>query len=191
MRLPLFIVAILTSGTAGLAAASIVIGDTPPRPAAAEHDDARAGSSRIAVRTADPSGGPDWAVRSYDGATGLRCVAVGRVDERRFGRLDSAGRVTEVAVDDSGSCADPTIASLQLAVSRSPRAAAAPATSVLFGTIDRTRIESIEVIDPRGRIRQTDLSGGAVLIVSNGGDAGGVWTIVARFKDGREESSFL
>lgn len=191
MRVPLLIAATIASGVSGLVVASVVVGDEPQRPVPDEHDDARAGSARIAARTSDPSGGPDWAVRAYDGGTGLRCVAVGRADERRFGRVDTAGNVTETAVDDSGSCADPAVAPLQLAVSRQAPTATDPASAVLFGTVDRARITSLEILDPRGRLRQVDLRSGAVILVSLGDAGGEAWRIIARFEDGHEETFTL
>ena len=187
MRAPVFFAVIAASCVAGLTAASVVTGSTaqPPPSDTAYH--ARTGSDRLITRARDPKGGPDWAVRSYEGITGLRCLAVGRLDTQRFGRVDARGQIDETGVDDSGSCADSGPPS-QLEVSRQPQTPGAPASSVQFGTVDRSRVETLTVTDPSGSVSRIDGAAGAVLVVrEETSSTAGAWQIVLTLRDGRSE----
>lgn len=151
----------------------------------ANHDDATPGSERVVARAPSALGGPDWAVRSYEGATGLKCVALGRTDGRRFGRAGDTG-VEEVALDDSGVCADPVEAPLQVAVSYQPSVSSRSASSVLFGTVDQQRVRELSIRDPAGRTTKVQ-EGGGILAVAESVAPGGAWTVSVMYADGRSE----
>ncbi len=64
------------------------------------------GSVRLAARTADPAGGPDWVVRVFEGRTPrgragaahMRCTQLGREVQGRFGWIDGANTFRPVTL---------------------------------------------------------------------------------------------
>ncbi|MGI8624127.1 MAG: hypothetical protein ACR2NB_11740 [Solirubrobacteraceae bacterium] len=192
MRTPVLLAVIAASGATGLIAASIVTGSVPAQPGSDRPDDAVPASIRVIARTSDPRGGPDWGVRAYQGATGLRCLSVGRLNGKRFGRLDDSGQITELGADGSGSCGATSAGPTQLAVSRAAASKRVPASSTLFGTVDAAQVAALRVTDPRGATSEVAVSTGAVLMLVEGSDAPtGSWVIELTLADGRKESITL
>lgn len=190
MRLPVFLGVLAASSAVGLAAASIVVGSTSDQHPSDRADDAVAASVRLIARTSDPHGGPDWAVRAYTGATGLRCLSLGRLDDQqRFGRIGEDGQIRELGADDSGSCADPAQAPSQLMVSRAAETPQTPASSTLFGTVDPAQVSALQVTDPRRANRKVAIDSGALVLSLAGAEAlSRPWTVQLTLTDGRTQS---
>jgi hypothetical protein len=62
------------------------------------------GTSRLlAVRTADPAGGPPWGIRVFRSSRGYRCAQYGRVVGGRLVRIGRDGKAHELALHCRGS----------------------------------------------------------------------------------------
>lgn len=126
--------ALLLASAGGVATASTLTSERPapdpPDPQAA----AVAGSDRIATSAADPEGGPDWALRAYDGRTGASCLLSGRFDGKAFGPVID-GRVRDTPADGAGSCSPPAADPVQLLVARFAATASTGARTVIYGRV--------------------------------------------------------
>lgn len=141
----------LLATAAGVASASVVTpGDPAVAPAVAQPEEHAADTAQ-GQTVADPAGGPRWAVRIMDGASGARCIAVARTEGDAFGPVDDAGHVVDTDAIMSGSCADPASHEpLQLGVALyGARAGQGPRT-VLFGVADPA-VADVAVTGPDGR----------------------------------------
>lgn len=159
------LIAVLLAGVlavvAGVAAASAV----SPTPEPAEPHErvaqAKLGSARSEARSADPAGGPLWAVRTYEGLTGQSCLTLSRTDGKAFGPIVD-GRIRDLPVDGSGSCGDLDGDRVQLllatfAPTPKPR-------SVIFGRV-QDAASAVEVV-VAGRATDVDVAAdGSFLLV--------------------------
>ncbi|HYH89386.1 MAG TPA: hypothetical protein VEX67_09140, partial [Solirubrobacteraceae bacterium] len=85
--------------------------------------------------TADPGGGPPWAVRVFTNRAGLDCAAVGRLIDGAIGTYDNARRFRALPADVSGACEPLATSGLLVAVQYHP---SVPKRTVVYGlTRDR------------------------------------------------------
>jgi hypothetical protein len=91
------VVLVLAGGAVALAASGLLSGSPVPEPQGPPSPDAGtgvpvAGGSRLlALRAADPEGGPPWGMRLVRTTRGELCVQIGRVDEGQLGQLGLDG----------------------------------------------------------------------------------------------------
>ncbi len=116
----------------GVSAASAFVGPapdvvTPQSPVALP------GSDRIDQTARDPGGGLDWAVRSYDSASGGSCVEAGRVRDGRFGHVRADRVFRETPVQQAGTCGDLVEDPVLLAINHHPASEQRATRTVLFG----------------------------------------------------------
>jgi hypothetical protein len=152
--------------SAGVAAASALIPASPQSVSAELEAIAVPGSDRIGAATPDPESGPPWAVRSYTGGSGRSCVAAARLENDQFGPM-IGGRVVQLPVDESGSCADLSIDRVQLVVSRFAETADTADRTVIFGRAE-TGVDSLVVDDPSGThsLKPSDGDGTFLIVLS-------------------------
>jgi hypothetical protein len=175
--------AMLLAVVGGVAGASVVSGaveGNTPGDAATEET---AVSDVRGAPTADPRGGPPWAVRILDGDSDRRCITVGRTDGRRFGPVDADGRVVDTDAVITGACADPAADPLQLAVAGYGDSGGQGPRSVLFG-IAAANIRSILVTGPSGPKLVTPDADRTFAIVAEGDLPATVWTVTVTLVDG-------
>ncbi len=114
-----------------------------------------------ASATADPAGGPPWAVRVYTNPRGDECAQVARLRSGLFGQIQN-GRFRELPPDAPGTCGPATRSETLAAVERR----ADPPRTLVFGlAISRTPID-ISVGKTRARVRPSGL--GAFVAVFTG-----------------------
>jgi hypothetical protein len=102
---------LVSAATAGIALADSVTGSAAPEEVAAPDPTPVPGSESVESRTADPAGGPPWAVRVYKLASGDSCADFGREVDGRLGLIDGAGRFhVRRSADAGGNCGDPDAA---------------------------------------------------------------------------------
>lgn len=166
MRLTRTKLSLVTTGLVGTAligavGADAVIGGSAPPPPPPNAFRLAPGTERVDARTNDPVGGPPWAVRVYQGQSGLSCLEVGRFDGRAFGPTRPDGTVADLPIEESGSCGDLDADVIQFGVvSLSRRANAGQGErTVLFGRAS----DSVRTL----RVRRANQSG-AVSIGARG-----------------------
>lgn len=119
----------------GVAAATAITPGLSPAPPPPDADRAQPGTARIGARARAQDGGPDFAVRSYTGRSGLSCLTLARTDGQSFGPPLADGKVRDIPVDGSGSCGDPELDRLQLFAET--RATDSGRSSAVFGRAGR------------------------------------------------------
>jgi hypothetical protein len=92
----LIFVVLACGATGALAAAGLLVGSpvrpsAPLTPAAGEGIPAAGQSRLLALRVADPVGGPPWGVQIVHTTRGFVCLQVGRVEDNRLGELGIDG----------------------------------------------------------------------------------------------------
>lgn len=91
------LVLMLVFAAIGLAASGVILTGTPvqpvihPQASAGEGLPVEGGSRLLALRVADPAGGPPWGMRIVHTTRGLVCVQIGRVYHGRLGDLGIDG----------------------------------------------------------------------------------------------------
>jgi hypothetical protein len=183
MRRLALIASMLLAVVGGVAGASVVSGavdaNTPGEPTPVE----TAASDDRGASTADPRGGPPWAVRILDGDSDRRCITVGRTDGRAFGPVDANGRVIDTDAVITGACADPAADPLQLAVAGYGDSGGQGPRSVLFGIV-AANVRSVLVTGPGGPGRVSPDGDRTFVIVAEGDLPATVWTVTVTLADG-------
>jgi hypothetical protein len=92
----LFAALAVVGATGALAATGLLVGSpvrptTALNPAVGEGIPAAGGSRLLALRVADPGGGPPWGIRIVHTTRGFVCLQVGRVEHGRLGELGIDG----------------------------------------------------------------------------------------------------
>jgi hypothetical protein len=65
----------------------------------------RASDSVLAVRAADPDGGPPWGIRTFSTSAGWQCQQIGRVVDGRLGVIGGDGSFHALPLQAAGPCA--------------------------------------------------------------------------------------
>jgi hypothetical protein len=183
MRRLALIATMLLAVIGGVASASVVTGAVDGNTPGDNTPEETAVSDVRGVATADPRGGPPWAVRILDGDSDRRCITVGRTDGRRFGPVDAHGRIIDTGAVINGACADPAADPLQLAVAGYGDSGGQGPRAVLFGIV-AANVKSLLVAGPGGtRIVSPD-SERTFAIVAEGDLPATVWTVTATLADG-------
>ncbi|MEA2143328.1 MAG: hypothetical protein QOI64_1758 [Solirubrobacteraceae bacterium] len=185
MRRLLLVTAVLAMVAAGIAGASVVSpgGSAPPLPRTPDAAVAVPGPTGDTVP--DPRGGPPWAVRINTGASGSRCVTVGRTDGRAFGPVDATGRILDTGLSASGSCAGADREPLQVALARYGDTAGTGPRTVLFGVADASVVR-VEVAEPEGVGPVSVDRVGAFVVVSERLAPDAAWQVIATLSDGTQ-----
>jgi hypothetical protein len=183
VKRPLVIAASLPlAAAAGVASASIVTAGAPADLPPLGQEPALAVRDALGAPVADPRGGPPWAVRILDDATGSRCIEVGRVAGTAFGPADAAGRVLDTAPLVTGSCTDRGREPLQVALAQYAATAGDGARSVLFGIADAS-VAAVEIVTAKST-RKVVLDGSRTFVVIRDGLSGeGSWKVVVTLND--------
>jgi hypothetical protein len=177
------IASMLLAVVGGVAGASVVSGAVDANTPGDAPLEEMAVSDVRGAPTADPRGGPPWAVRILDGDSDRRCITVGRTDGRSFGPVDANGRVVDTDAVITGACADPAADPLQLAVAGYGDSGGQGPRSVLFGMV-AANVKSVLVTGPSGP-RLANLDGDRTfLIVAEGDLPATVWTVTVTLADG-------
>ena len=127
----MLIVSLLLATGAGIAAASTLVPDSPGFESAPQHLLPGPAELITGARAPDSEGGPDWAVRTYIGRTGLLCVERGRLEAGIFGDLDGRGRLEPRPGGPTGICGDP--GDVVAGVEQLPARGDDPAHTVVIG----------------------------------------------------------
>jgi hypothetical protein len=182
MRRLALIAATLLAVVGGVASASVVTGATGGGAPGDVTPEETAVSDVRGVATADPRGGPPWAVRVLDGDSDRRCITVGRTDGRRFGPADASGRIIDTDAIITGACADPATDPLQLAVAGYGDSGGQGPRSVLFG-IAAANVRSVLVTGPGGSRLVSPDGERTFVLVAEGDLPATVWTVTATLSD--------
>jgi hypothetical protein len=126
----LLVLMLLATG-AGIAAASTLIAGSTTSEPAPEHLLPGPAELMVGARADDPSGGPEWAARTYVSRTGLLCVERGRLVAGIFGDLDAEGRIEPRPGGPTGICGDP--ADVVAGVEQLPARGGDPDRTVVLG----------------------------------------------------------
>lgn len=182
--------AVLAATIGGVAAASALTGGAAQDDTSAAPPELapRDGTTRVTPGAADPAGGPQWAVRTYQSKSGNDCVEVGRLSPAgRYGRLEADGRVTELPSAPSGVCGDTTTDPVVLAVDARPEREGVPARTVLYGYA-RPDVESVSAGAPGRAMQPLELSGDRTFVlVTEGVHSASEFPVDVRTRDGRLE----